>query len=817
MLILKAASKRHAGEVHECIAPHQRPEKATWELEVNHVGVLHVCTNHYRELTEWECGNERKCNKVNYGLSQHCSCGWVRPDTCGKCGEPSAVPLIKITEKREPHECHSCRGSYNEQVIVKCGTCDGGNLTVTRDCISCYGTGRLTEGDVLCPGCNGTKRAIIVCKTCKGLGETFGWSDQTCTSCNGSGICRASSANWGLDRIPLTDLDPQHRDGMQPYIGKYLCFRCANPDFSFSPYRDGEQVQCQHNNMPGQDRCTQMISRHNAGLKFCFMHTKNHQCSVCGNHLELDEWGGRCREHAKCARCNDVPVAGSIFCPSHQEYKALGRMLEKERPLESPPQILKALEDVSKARSEHEERCNRSLDRSRENSDKLRAAQQEQYDILQLDSAENRARLKEVAELKVKIGKLDPASPNVSVDTDWFNRQINVFEREIAKDRRYEDRKRFKQLAWDIKKLEAWVKQDIAEYVRCRHIMGELFELLERIRELRHYKLWDPKSTPEYYGEPLNVLCKSCEKEFNVRTPRKWLCPNCTTVETIDIGLKATSPGGERHEVRPPYKKYELGNVYGEKFVKTTFQTDNIPERKHELVLQCEVCREVVWRGMKRHGMGTGLCIEQVDGLIECGKPVLKNNPSRFFCKDHTKVVWARLFLREKFLLSENPVAQGQPYVACHKCAYWEGFQGSKIRDVRYKELGGTAKAKELEFIQLKSLCKQISNEVFKKTRPAPVLADGFVRHPEIVLLPPSMTVPEVKKEREKKAKEEREKKADESLKTFLARLDQDRLTLVERIEMGKLRINLFDALKEFPEKFGKYKKLITHGKEIEV
>ncbi len=818
MLVLKAVSKRHDGEFKlPCSGPHNTTEPATWDIDVALVGKIQLCTPHYREITQWECGNERKCNHINYGMTSRCVCGWVRPDTCSKCGEWSTVPLIKITEERAPHACHSCNGDAKERGLTPCESCNGNVVVSEHECFTCYGTGRMFEGGKKCSACEGSGRSRTICQTCKGAGEVMGWLYSTCATCDGSGICRASSANWGVDRIPLTDILPEHREKLIPHVGQYLCFRCANPDFQFTPYRNNRTpLQCSHvtENPNELVRCTNDVARNNPSSKFCFAHSNKHQCGVCRKKLELDESGGRCRIHAKCGVCNEPPVDGSLFCASHHKYQPLGRMLEKQVSPESPPQILKAQEGVLKSRKDLDRRCSEALERSKELSGQIVKLEQTQHEIIANDPQVNQWRRDEIMKIETEIAGLDK-TPEGEEKEAKLRKEVGQLEEEINNGRDDRESILLGRLSIKIDGLKQEMTKVLAEYARNQHIDKELQELSDRLHSLRHYELWerDKGRTPEYVGKPLIVTCKNCAVEFNVRTPTKWLCPHCTTVsyiETRPVKMEEIKIGEKPH-MRPGKwsewaKSVEVKQEKADKDAKLVksvegkqaeaikafkekkkadkkrrwevtvppyiaaipLPTNNLPEYEHVKELICEVCR-----------------------------------------KDVKELKPTQLLLRPRYRLSDNEVEvpslklpeghrgpRGTIYLVCPSCAFWESGRGNVLREEQRKEIAEELIEKERLTILSASITHGIMEKYSKKKR-LDKNEETMGKRPEPLPLPPMEDINKITKDREEAKKKELTGQTAVALEKFKVLIAKDESTIEEMIEMGRLRSFLHQTYKE--------------------
>lgn len=809
MLILKAISQRNNRDFKcPCDGPHVTPESATWELDVQFVGKVRLCTAHYREFTAWECGNERKCNHVNHGMGSRCVCGWVRPDTCRKCGEVSYKNLIKITEKREPHPCHACNGIKKEVKFVTCA-CGGNPIVGTSECVTCWGTGRTyeTAKEAKCQTCDGLGKQSQICKTCKGSCEVLAVTDVKCIACAGSGTCSASDSNFGVDRIPLTDILPAHREKLAPYVGQYLCWKCANVDFQFSSYREGdEELQCFHyDNLPNGEieRCTQKIAKNNPSKIFCFMHLSSHHCEVCNEKLKLDEWGRRCKAHRKCARCDEKPYGDFMFCIKHMEYQKLGQMLEKtnEHVPESPIQILLAEEKVSLSRDAMRRRRTQALSRSQKGAEELRDLEKARDIIFAKDSAESKAKMAEIYDLEYELKKGD--SPDLQAE-------LQRLKKEVDEAREFQDRVNLRVIERRMVLVDDRIKEDLSVYMRCRQIGAELLSLIERLKCLRHYELWDPKSNPEYVAQPdpkYDVQCKSCNVVFDRRTPFKYLCPNCTTVSEIEVRakkLKALPPEDnkvhckkcdldfakpvgkricpgcsteveltkdeERRKKKEESRKGLEPMVYGERraalidsivnpeepaiVVKIAMPTDNTPTHDRELNLVCEVCRQVV---------------PEV-------KPV-------------------KLAIRDRY--GSETVVPFQVYFCCPSCKYTHSQHGvlaaeARRRDLEKELLEKELLEKELDHQQIEHAIKTACTEVMDKWHGRePVRYEPLGKRPAPFPIPPIRSISSIEKERKEAKDKEFEKSVGKAMERFKELLTIVEPTPQEVSEMAILRTAL--------------------------
>jgi len=607
-LILKATSRRKAEA--PCDLHPTGGSKASWEVDFGAAGRMNLCKFHYRSLTQWECEN---CERPNYGMTFRCVCGWVRPDVCRKCGQISAEPLIKIVSKKEGHPCHACGGDGRARGFVPCPSCNGRVRMGERECCSCFGVGLNAEKGTRCTSCDGLGKTAIICGGCKGVGEIFVRHDEACSACDGGGICRDSSARWNLDRIALSDIHPEHQEEFRKYAGQYLCFRCANPDFSFGSFQnEGEELrQCSHHEETpeGPVQCKNLLARSNPE-SFCYRHSKAHLCEVCGQKLKLDEWGRRCRDHAKCARCDEKPLPGAILCGEHTNYKALGRVIEKHRVPETPVQILNAQERVDRAIEALARRRESAKGRAQENTVIQRKLEQEVYEIVLRDPQQNEWRREEIDKIRTQIGQIGQLDPKEADEADRLEEEIEGLERQMDEAREFDDRVKMRILRGRIGKLEKYIEEDLNVFVRYSRIGTELQDLAKRLEELRHYELWEPKGTPQFTvsedmecfqcktkfdgpecdwtcpkcglryhkSAPYYIFCKKCGGMFNARAT-KWLCPDCTTAEAVPMA------DGRIHKSADDI----VAIVH--------LPTDNRPQLPHEWENLCEVCgRRVDYR-----------------------------------------------------------------------------------------------------------------------------------------------------------------------------------------------------------------------------
>ena len=672
--IIKAISRQHGVGV-PCAGAHEHPEPAKWELDLVPDQKLYLCSEHYRQFTSWQCDS---CCKEHSGMSARCECGWIRPDRCRRCESPTKLPLIKIVAKRGGHECHSCGGLAKDKRLFYGGASDGGEIVFAK-CEDCVGLG--TKGKIPCPQCAGDSfrklictncdrvgQVIAVCKNCKGTGEVQKRSGS-CSSCNGSGICMASSIRWNLDRIAITDIRQESREELWPYVGQYLCFRCANPDHFFGfqmepdvcntcdgrgfkaddpgtpcPDCDNDEYdrQCEHYDLSkagGLVRCSERLSRLNE-KRFCTLHAKHHLCEVCNRRLRLDEWSGRCREHAKCAFCDKRPEKDKetgllgVLCEEHREYKHFGKGIEKggkidkfekkvNRP-ENPLHIILVEERILRSIAAMANRADGARKRSRKNAAALRGLERREVEILAKDPKENKDRLLEIDRLSEAIGRTQDDDEVLK-----FEGEIKAIERKMDEARTFQNRVLLRSIAQEMEDVQKRLYDDYDVLDQYRASTLGLSLTLYRLKELRSYPLWDPKSTPEYVDTgvdeepevrpvklmpgvvldpdnssgverdfarlraesdttPRSVVCKSCATLFNPRITRpvrhkrdgteipgrgKWLCPNCTTPVTIPMA-----------DVRRRKRDWAPD-------VTVHLPTDNRPVVNDPEKLTCEICR----------------------------------------------------------------------------------------------------------------------------------------------------------------------------------------------------------------------------------
>ena len=87
------------------------------------------------------------------------------------------------------YTCDRCNGSrIDPQYTRDCGHCNGGVISILRDCLECYGTGKVKDqygNERKCPKCDGAKKYFEErrCHQCNGTGEV----KMQCTKCNGRG------------------------------------------------------------------------------------------------------------------------------------------------------------------------------------------------------------------------------------------------------------------------------------------------------------------------------------------------------------------------------------------------------------------------------------------------------------------------------------------------------------------------------------------------------------------------------------------------------------------------------------------------------
>ncbi len=589
-MIIRAQSRATSGTCQICTEP------AKWRVEFLYTGEKHLCKEHYRELTYWKC----ECGLEHYGLAQTCGgagspghisrCNFVRPDLCRKCNAPTINDLYKIVEYREGHACHACAGNKRVRELKKCGDCFGlGYLAESAvcgvcmgegirhitPCAECKGFGRAPGGVDLCGkckgkcfkeesdggachNCSGIGRVKLVCSTCKGVGTQLSPDYVACEVCDETGVCYASSMRWKVGRVYLTDIEPQYRDELRPWIGSYVCFKCANPDIDFTKYRepDPNKPDQEHRCLApiGKDEegkpilCQTLLSK-NGDKQSCWKHTNLHLCRTCGRRLRIDEIGF-CSAHAQCAtdECLEKPVEDSIFCLLHQKAKGLGGRMDggagevfrgsKKAKIGPQFQMIVAEETTHRTIIAMTRRAEGAKKRAAKNY-KIMAKAKARLAEYREQKFEDEYRA--ITDLRWRLFDLQDGHP----DIEPIEARINDLEEVIEEGSTGEERVRIQLFKKEIERAETRWDADKEVYLRYRKIGTDLGNLLHRIVELKHYSIWDPRSTPIYEGKPEIITCKNCFGQFNARATSpvrvspvtnltipargKWICPDCNT------------------------------------------------------------------------------------------------------------------------------------------------------------------------------------------------------------------------------------------------------------------------------------------------
>jgi hypothetical protein len=440
-------------------------------------------------------------------------------------------------------------------------------------------------------------------------------------------------------------------------------------------------------------------------------------------------------------------------------------MMEKERLPESPPQILGAQERVQRSLVALERRCDSSRERARRHTEKIRELERLEYEITALDSPENKEKHNEVLSLKAELEGKEEGKE----EAEELKLRIADLEFQINEGRKPKERIDLLKIHKEVEKLDKWIEDDLAVYIRNRHIGKELFELLERLKELRRYELWDPKSTPVYMGKPEMVLCKTCTVKFNARLT-KWLCPSCTVVTAVQVGNVGR---GEKSDSKIAYIHYP---------------TDNRPEFEHEKILVCELC-----------------------------------------CKRVSRIKPTRLLIPLRYVRGDSPSVPRAVYFACESCIFRYRANNSKENNERREKLVNELVAKELLYAQCADAREKFYEKLKHERRENYIAAFGrapvdfnlkfnpkkkeqqestanLINVPAPWPIPDSKSIEDIKKERESSQKEEQKRVVDEGLARFEILREQEDFAPGERSEMGRLSLLFIGAgrkFKEFAHKIG--------------
>jgi len=368
--------------------------EATWEVEVEALGIMLLCREHYRETFSWNCP---ECETVNVGVSQRCEkCYWLRPGTCASCGEEVSAVLMKVAQKLCSWEKADCKelalsGSLFCKVHEEMtdpegreprsaslrwgrrgpiGSTDRVYLndvdSIFRErlapylgkyvCFLCANPEVIVHRprmDDPCPACNGDKQANGDCYACEGAGIML-------RKCNAKKKCAACAGKreveTGEDAVCPECLGDRKR----------ACVTCLGRR---TVKKDPVLEMCRPCLGAGEVACEEILNHHND--KTCHAHTDRSHCPTCKDKamdearreaeqrgedpdaidptslkvrkLRIDEPGPFCSDHAKCIRypdCKQPQAAGSLLCDEHRTVKGLGSTIQRQRKFENPAQIV---------------------------------------------------------------------------------------------------------------------------------------------------------------------------------------------------------------------------------------------------------------------------------------------------------------------------------------------------------------------------------------------------------------------------------------------------------------------------------------------
>lgn len=368
--------------------------EATWEVEMETLGVMLLCREHYRQLFSWTCP---ECETVNVGVSQRCEkCYWLRPGMCAACGEEVSAVLMKVAQKLCSWEKADCKElALSGSLFCKVhetmtdpegreprntslrwgrrgpiGSTDRVYLNDIDDifrerlapylgkyvCFLCANPEVIVHRprpDDPCPGCNGQKKVDDhECPVCEGAGVMLRKCNvkKRCAACTGKG-----EVETGEDTVCPECLGDHKR-------------ACATCSGKRTVKKDPVIEICRPCLGTGEVPCREILNHHNE--KTCHAHTDRSHCLTCMDEamkdarreaerrgedpdaidpasikvrkLQIDEPGPFCRDHAKCLRypeCDKPQAAGSLLCDGHRSVKGLGSTIQRQRKFENPAQI----------------------------------------------------------------------------------------------------------------------------------------------------------------------------------------------------------------------------------------------------------------------------------------------------------------------------------------------------------------------------------------------------------------------------------------------------------------------------------------------
>ena len=362
----------------KCLGTGRPQMGVSWEVLFTSGVTGHFCTRHYHAL-DWLCD---VCGRLNSIITSRCACRNVKPSECRKCHKTYLEGgLYKLVDAA----CVLCDGlginlSMARSHIDRCKTCrelekadpelfKKEHLDIVRD-----------DSEEQFP-CGADKYCCDECTR-----RTLEVQNNQLVSCDNTptGVRRRSkSARWLIQSIDLQDIDGHYHDSLRPYIGQYICFRCACPDMQvvrefaekIDPGTGAEQERycliCQKEGIrlkltrynPSGILCfrhrgfctcghpkdvhTRVIKPENPnrkkrqlGCEQCALREKERQCErfvsgyrmcvVCGRELQFTE-GPYCSAHTTCLApgCDDRPVEGEVMCKKHPHIKGFGAFLDR--------------------------------------------------------------------------------------------------------------------------------------------------------------------------------------------------------------------------------------------------------------------------------------------------------------------------------------------------------------------------------------------------------------------------------------------------------------------------------------------------------
>jgi hypothetical protein len=449
-------------------------------------GACEQCGKSAEWLVHFDVAGQTKMCRECYRAAVGWECGAVGKRSCGGKMNYGLHVRCVYCGWVKPDQCRRC-GSYSPMGLIKLGRQREGH-----PCHICNGNRKVREL-IPCEACSkdytgkGNELAYPVtrCLVCNGRGGT--WNPaivalDPCESCEGSGnkraICHACKGLGMVDSSKVVD-----------------CSVCEGKGICLSSSGQWAVTRVALNDLP---------EAHRDSLR---EFVDSYLCWKCINpDINLSA-----EPKDMCIKCEQAPMEGSLYCLDHDTDKGIGALFLRIKSIDSPNKFVSKLKDKSdeEALAEFKKLAKFAGEKRADGTPASRFDRA--IELLARKMRRNAEDLFETYDwceaLKTNRDRLDLNDPVDRLQKDIMDRRVGD--------------------------MEARLKLGQVEYKRHRHIAQALSGMRMNALEARVYQLWDPRSTPEYYGEPDWRPCKSCFGLFNAKV--SWLCPHCTEVSEIAL------------------------------------------------------------------------------------------------------------------------------------------------------------------------------------------------------------------------------------------------------------------------------------------